>query len=145
MKFISLLFIAALCASLLSFTFGGDSYTIHLNNRKVADHYVFSKAAVPSLVLTSADKNAQLSVYYSECGKIGKERVLTLKNDEQKILKTWNFPNAIDEHIPMTINTTELFGLMKTEKVHLYYSSRDTKSAQVLASITSSVVTAGKK
>ena len=95
--------------------------------------------------LTTGDKTSTLAVYYSECGKIGRERSLILKNEKKEILKTWNFPNTVDEHKPMTLNTTEVLGLIKSEKAYLYYSSKEVNHSQILASVVSSPSPSAKK
>ena len=145
MKSIAMIFGLSLCTTLLAFTFGGDSYTIHLGKNQVAQYYVLSKKPLPALELTGSDTNSTLSIFYSECGNIGKERVLTLRNSKNEVLKKWTFPNAMSKHAAMTVNTYQIAQLMESDKVFLYYSSKEVKSSQVLASIATSVANSAKK
>lgn len=129
----------AVCAAML-FSFskiGGDSYTIHLNEKQLVQYYVHSKAATPSLSLAQATANDQLSVYYNECGEIGKERKLSIRDEKDNTLKEWQFANITGEHAPMICKTKEILALNKNgmSKFKLYYSSRRVSSGQVLAII----------
>lgn len=129
----------ALCASLFSFAFvGGESYTIHLNDKIVAQYYVTSKAAIPGFTLDRASQNDQLSVYYNECGKIGKERSLIIKDEKNNVLKEWSFANVTSEHTPMTCKAKDIIALkMKnSNKLMLFYASREVSNGRLLATIT---------
>lgn len=119
---------------LMAFSFGGDSFTIHLNNKQIIEHYVYKKET-PTLQLAQGEKGV-LSVFYSECGKIGKARTIILKDDRQNILHTWRYADALTEHKPMEIAVPELQEYLKKEKVlNLYYQSRDVKKETLLVTI----------
>lgn len=120
---------------LMAFSFGGDSFTIHLNNKQIIEHYVYKKET-PTLQLAQGEKGV-LSVFYSECGKkIGKARRIILKDDRQNILHTWRYADALTEHKPMEIAVPELQEYLKKEKVlNLYYQSRDVKKETLLVTI----------
>src|ERR1700730_10345830 len=91
------LVLAALCATLFSFSgkMGTDSFEIRLNNKPVIQQYVTQKAAVKSLQLDQSVYNEQIDVYYSHCGQIGKDGSITIKDGQNKILKEWNFSDAV--------------------------------------------------
>lgn len=127
----------AVCASMFSFTtIGGESYTIHLNDKLLVEHHVASKSAVPSFALDQASLNDQVSVYYNECGKIGQQRKLTLQNEKGTVLAKWEFANATKEHTPMNFKAKEILALKKTNsKVKLFYSSREVSKERLLATI----------
>jgi hypothetical protein len=129
----------ALCVTLFSFSkIGGDSYTIHLNNKQLLQYYVHSKAATPTFSLAQSNGTDQLSVFYSECGKIGKERKLSLLDEKDNTLAEWRFANApADEHTPMTCKAKEILAFkQKNSKVKLFYSSNEVSRRQLLATIT---------
>ncbi len=128
----------ALCAFLFSFsTIGGESYTIHLNEKLIAEYFVTSKATVPSLSLDRSAANDQLSIYYNECGKIGKERRLTIKDEKDNVLKEWRFSNTNGEHTPMTCKGNDILNLKQkgSNKLKLVYSSRAVLKGRLLAII----------
>src|SRR5690349_17398531 len=90
------------CAALFSFsTIGGNSYTIHLNEKQLVEYYVHSKEATPGFSLAQATANDQLAVYFNECGQIGKERKLSIRDEKDNTLKEWQFANVTNEHTPM--------------------------------------------
>jgi hypothetical protein len=136
---VSVLLFTFVCATLLSFSlkFGGDSYTIHLNNKQLVQHYVHSKSSTPSISLNPRSGTDQVSVYYSECGKIGSQRKLTLKDNQDNILKEWGYANAKEEHTPMTFTTKEVTAANKNKvnTLKLYYTSNEVSNGRLLATI----------
>lgn len=146
---ISRFFWVTLVLVLSSFTVhvGGESYTIHLNNKLVAEHYLTSKAVTPSIALNQAEGNNELSIYYNECGKIGTERKLTIKDDNDKVLKTWSFVNASGEHTPMVCKDKDILAVTQKEdnSVRLYYTSKEVTSERFLATLVLTNVDTAKK
>lgn len=138
-----------LILALSSFTvrLGGESYTIHLNNKLVAEHYLTSRAVTPSVALNQAEGNDKLSIYYNECGRIGKERKLTIKDDNDKVLKTWSFTNASGEHTPMICKVKDILAVKQKgdNSVRLYYTSKEVASERFLATLVLTTVGSAKK
>lgn len=124
---------------LSSFTvrLGGESYTIHLNNKLVAEHYLTSKAATPSIALHQAKGNDELSIYYNECGKIGTARKLTIKDESSKVLKIWSFENTSNEHSPMACKVRDILALRHNgdKSLRLYYTSKEVTNERFLATL----------
>jgi hypothetical protein len=123
---------------LFAFTgIGGDSYTIHLGEKQLVQFYVHSKNPTPTFGFDQASVNEQISVYYSECGKIGKERKLTIKNEKDEVLAGWQFANTTGEHTPMNFKAKDILALKQkgVNKVKLYYSSQEVSSGRLLAVI----------
>lgn len=133
-----LLGLITICTALFSFsTIGGNSYTIHLNEKQLVEYYVHSKEATPGFSLAQALANDQLFVYFNECGQIGKERKLSIRDEKDNTLKEWQFTNATNEHTPMVFKAKEILALKKngSNKFKLYYSSREVSKGQLLAII----------
>jgi hypothetical protein len=127
-----------LSTTLFSFSkIGGDHYTIHLNDKQLLEHFVHSKEAIPSFSLDQASANDQLSVYYSECGKIGTARKLSVKDDKGNVLAGWQFENAVQEHSPMNFKVKDVLALKQkgNNRVKLFYSSREVSKDRLLATI----------
>lgn len=127
-----------LASALFSFsTIGGDRYTIHLNGKQIIEHFVHSKEAIPGFSLDQAAAKDQLSVYYSECGKIGTSRKLSVKDDKGIVLASWQFENAVQEHTPMNFKAKEIIALKQKgyNSVKIFYSSREISKGQLLATI----------
>jgi hypothetical protein len=128
----------AFCATLFSFSkIGGHSYTIHLNEKQLVQNYVHSKATTPNFSLAQATANDQLFVYYNECGQIGKERRLSIRDEKDNVLKEWQFVNSTEEHNPMTCKAKEILALKKNgnNKLRLFYASKEVSKGQLLATI----------
>jgi hypothetical protein len=119
---------------------GGDSYTISVNGKQVIQYYVFSKEKLPSLTLTGADD--QLSVFYSECGKIGTDRKLSVRDDQNKILKEWKFANVVDEHTPMKISAKDITA---KGNIGLYYTSEEVKTPRKLVNLIPGTVSSASR
>jgi hypothetical protein len=126
---IAVVALALLCSSFVMRR-GGDSYTISVNGKQVAKYYVASKETLPSVTIGSSDD--QIEVYYSECGKIGTSRMLSILNDKNQKLREWTFANALYEHTPMTISFKEV---KSTQKMELYYSSALVSTHRKLANL----------
>lgn len=122
------------CILLASFSFlpGGDSYTISINGEQIIQHYVFSKNPVPNLPL-NVKSNDTISVYYSECGKIGTARMLSLRDEKGSVLREWKFKDALSEHTAMHLRANELEA--KGKSLFLFYSSKEVTKAQQLAKL----------
>jgi len=128
----------ALCTTLFSFSkIGGYSYTIHLNDKQLVQYYVYKKAATPSFSLAQATPNDQLFVYFNECGQVGKERKLSIRDEKDNFLKEWQFANVTGEHTPMICKAKEILALKKNgnNKLRLFYSSHAVSNGQLLATI----------
>lgn len=110
---------------------GGDSYTISVNGKQVIQYYVYSKEKLPSLTLNANTKD-ELAVYYRECGKIGTSRKLSIRNDQNKILKEWKFVDSLGEHSAMTVSAKEISG---KGSLGLFYTSDEVSTPRKLVSI----------
>lgn len=119
---------------------GGDSYTISINGKQVIQYYALSKEPLPSLVI-SPNSEDKLSVYFNECGKIGKSRGLSVRDDEGSVLKEWKYANALDEHTPMTISSSEI---NVRGNVGLYYTSETVVKPRKLVTLISGNATSAR-
>jgi hypothetical protein len=120
---------------LFSFTvpFGGDNFTIKLNDKLVLQQYLHLDKTIKTLSLEGASSNDELKISFSHCGEVGKARVLTIKDENDKILKQWRFENSNET---MTCKVKEILSLGKGHSaIKLCYSSSELPKGQVLASI----------
>ena len=112
---------------------GGDSFTIYLNNKLVLQQYVYADKSVKTISLSGANPNDELRVSYSHCGTVGKKRVLTIKDKQNKILKQFSFADGNDS---MTCKVKDIPGLTKeSAELSLVYSSAEMPGGHVLASL----------
>ena len=127
--------LVAMAATLLSFTnFGGEGFEIYLNNRVVIQQFGKPTNAVKSLRLNQYSANDQLTIKYHHCGRVGKNRTITIKDNQNNLLKEWRFDDAV---APMLCNVKDILNLNKeSESVFkLYYTSSELPNGRLLATI----------
>ena len=131
--------IVGICAMLFSFStlWGGEGFQIFLNNKVVLQQFGDDMNTVKTLKLDQASPNDEISVRYHHCGKIGKNRIITIKDEQDKVLKTWKFSDASEAADRMTCKLKEILGLKNSKGsiLKLYYSSSELTKERQLASI----------
>jgi hypothetical protein len=130
----------ALSAILFSFSSlpGAHSVQVYLDGKLVIDHYVDSKTQVPKVLVDPAENHGQLIVKYSECGRTVTGRMISIKTEENKVLKEWRFEGSSSGfEDPMQIPVKEITGLKQkaANSVKLFYSSNDFPEGQQVASL----------
>ena len=129
----------ALCAILFSFSTnkGGEGFEISLNNKVVLQQYGSDLNTVKTLKLDQAADNDQLSIRYHHCGRVGKNRTITIKDGQDKVLKQWNFTDVSDAAASMSCKVKDILGLRngKNNILKLYYSSSELPKGRLLTSI----------
>ena len=129
----------ALCAILYSFSTnkGGEGFEISLNNKVVLQQYGSDLNTVKTLKLDQAAGNDQLSIRYHHCGRVGKNRTITIKDGQNKVLKQWNFTDASNAAASMSCKVKDILGLRngKNTILKLYYSSSELPKGRLLTSI----------
>ena len=129
----------AICATLFSFTPkpGGEGFEISLNNKVILQQFGSQMDAVKSMALNQGSYNDQLTIKYHHCGKVGKNRVVTIKDGQNKTLKEWHFADAATPVAAMAVNVKDILSLKKgsSNTLKLYYSSSELPAGRVLATI----------
>jgi len=130
----------ALCTILFAFssTPGAHSVQVYLDGKLMIDQYVDSKMSAPSLLVDPAENNSQLIVKYNECGRTVTGRKITIKDDNNKVLKNWNFEGAATGFKdPMTCMLKDIIALKQkgNKNLRLYYSSNEFPEGQQIANL----------
>ena len=114
--------------------FGGEHYQIHVNNALRIQQVIAHQQEMPSLTLTTATLG-NITVFYDHCGQIGKNRSLTIQNEQGKAVKTWSFINSSDKR--MSLDVKEVVAIMKHEKsnLKLMYTSTELPKGRELAAL----------
>ena len=138
-KAIKRLTVLALCGMLFSFSSGsgGEGFEIYLNNKVVLQQFGSNMNTVKTLKLDQAAANDEISVRYYHCGKVGKNRIITIKDEQDKVLKQWKFSDASDATDRMTCKVKDIMSLKigNSSTLKLYYSSSELPKERQLASI----------
>ena len=129
---------AALCGLLLSFSFkpGAHSFQVYLDNKLVLDRYVNSKMEAPIIGLNPAENYSQLIVKYNECGRTVTGRMISIKDDKDKILKEWQFEGSSAGYKgSMTCKVKDILALKQkgSNTLKLFYSSNEFRDGQQVA------------
>ncbi len=127
-----------LCATLFSFAGkgGGDVLEIYLNGKQVFQQFVHAENSVKTLKLTAATNTDKVDVYYSHCGVTGKNRIITVKDEKNKLIKEFKFKDVNTNRSAMSFNLKDVNGAQKNgTKLNLYYSSKEIPGGKLLAAI----------
>jgi hypothetical protein len=133
---IKLLALAALLVTTSSFTgaWGGDTYRVYVNNKLVLEQFVHMQKSIPAIRLDLRSPNDEIRVYYTHCGQVGHARNLTLKDNNNKVLKQWKFADVSSSDGPMSCKAADIMGLSKANgRLGLYYSAKEAPGGKLLA------------
>ncbi len=129
----------ALPAVLFSFSPkpGGEGFEIYLGSKLLTQQFGSKVNDVKTLQIEQGSANELLTIKYYHCGKVGKNRVLTIKDGQNKILKEFHFADASTQTNGMCCNVKDIAVLRKgnNNTFKLYYSSSELPNGRLLASI----------
>lgn len=139
-----------LCSVLFSFSvkpanssFGGEGFEVYLNNKLILQQYGKDINTVRTVQLDQSAGTGELAIRYYHCGQPGKSRVVTIKDEQNVVLKEWKFGDTKDASAKVCCNVKDILALPKLKtgkKVNLYYSSAQLPNGRLLA-----ILTAGNK
>ena len=133
------LLLVVVCVALFSFSerTGGDTFAIYLNNKLLLKERVLPEATVKSLILNAGDADGTLNVQYSHCGQIGIERSLSIKDNHNKVLRTWDFRDSTSPVMEFAVKGLFAFAKNSTDqRLQLVYTSKELREGKLLAYIT---------
>jgi len=119
--------------------FGGEGFEIYLNDKLVLQQYGKDIDQVKSLQLDQSVSNGQLAIRYYHCGQPGKGRVVTIRDEQNLVLKEWKFGDAKDASAKVCCKVKDILALPKLkagQKVNLYYASNELPNGRLLAILT---------
>jgi len=130
--------LVAISATFLSFSPkpGGEGFEITLNNKIMLQQFGNEMNTVQSLQLTQLSINDQLNIKYYHCGKAGNNRVITIRDGQNNLLKEFRYGNASSASAAMALPVKEILGLKKgkTVTLKLYYASKELPNGRMLTS-----------
>jgi hypothetical protein len=130
----------AIAATLVSFApiAGSHNFQVYLDNKLMIDQYVSSNMQVPVLSIDPADNYHELIVKYNECGRTVTGRTVSIRDEENHVLKQWHFEAAASGFKdPMVLPMKDILALKQTanKTLKLYYSSKEFSEGQQLAAL----------
>lgn len=133
------LLLIILSAGLVSFSGkdGGDVFEVYIGKTLMVQQALHNDKGVKEISLNAAHYNEKLSIRYSHCGVVGKKRVITLKDENNRVLKQLNFSEARTSNSVMVCNVNEIMDLQKSGNtiVRVYYSSAELPEGKWLVSL----------
>ncbi len=131
--------LVALGAMLLSFSPkpGGEGFEISLNNKVVIQRYGSDINAVNNLQLNQSASNDQLTIKYHHCGKVGKNRIVTIRDGQNNVLKEFRYADVATPVAAMSLPVKNILSLKKGNNsiLKLHYSSSELPNGRLLATI----------
>jgi hypothetical protein len=118
--------------------FGGEGFEVYLNDKLVLQQFGEKMNSVKSLQLDQSVSNGQLAIRYFHCGRPGKSRTVTIKDEQQVVLKEWRFGDTKDATGKLCCNVKDILALPKLKagkKVNLYYASSELPNGRLLATL----------
>lgn len=129
----------ATATALLSFSpnFGGEGFEILLNGKVLLQQFGKDLNSVKSLELNQISASDKLTIRYYHCGHVGKNRVVTVKDGQDKILKQWRYKDSESNVSEMLCTAQDIITLKKAGNnvIKLYYSSSELPAGRMLASV----------
>jgi len=129
----------AMAAGLMSFSFnfGGEGFEISLNGKTILQKFGKEMSDVNNLKLNQVSSNDELTIRYHHCGKVRRQRIVTIKDGRDNILKQIRFADDTKPYTAMSFYIKDILNLKKTTNtvLKLYYSSSELPGGRLLASI----------
>jgi hypothetical protein len=137
--------LVAVAAVLLSFSpnlpktsgHGGEGFEISLNGKVIIQRYGNNINEVNNLKLDQSSPDDKLTIRYHHCGRVGKNRIVTIKDGQDKTVKVWSFADTNEAVAPMSCYVKDILNLKKGNDgiLKLYYSSSELPKGRMLAAI----------
>ena len=133
------LVMATVCVTIFSFVPnpGGEGFEISLNNKVMIQQYGSDMNNLKSLQLNQVSPDEKLTIRYHHCGKIGRNRVVTIKDEQNKLLKEFRYDDPTTPTGAMSLPVKDILHLKKGSRAafKLYYSSSELPGGRILATI----------
>ena len=120
--------------------FGGEGFEVYLNDKLVLQQYGNDMDKIKNLQLDQSASNGQLAIRYYHCGRPGKSRIVSIKDEQNVVLKEWKFGDAKDASAKVSCSVKDIVTLPKIKagkKVNLYYAANELPNGRLLATLTS--------
>ena len=139
-KAIKSILLFGLSALLFSFSgkWGGDSFQIYINKKLVLKEYVHDAKGTKSFQLDKSTYDDQIDVYYSHCGQVGKNRSITLRDENNRLVKELHFADYSGNNSGMSFKVSDFLNWDKRngiDQLNIYYSSKELSNGRLLANI----------
>jgi hypothetical protein len=136
---IKTMMLVAISATILSFSPkpGGEGFEISLNNKIMLQRFGNEMNSIQSLQLNQLGINDQLTIKYYHCGKTGKNRIITIRDGQNNLLKEFHYRDAASVSDAMELPVKDILSLKKGSSitVKLFYASSELPNGRMLTSL----------
>jgi hypothetical protein len=129
---------ALFCLNAFTVKRGVDVFEIYLNNKLIVRQAMNQPIKLQSLQLNKTNINDNLVVYYNHCGATGKNRTISIRDDNGNVVKEWKFADASGSNTGMTIPVKELLQLEKryaNTHINLFYTAEQLPKGRMLSAV----------
>ena len=123
--------LVAIAAILLSFSSnspsGGEGFEILVNGKTVLQKFGSDMDNIHTLQLSKTLPTDKLTIRYHHCGRVGKNRIVTIKDGNDNTVKVWKFTDVQTPLGDMSCTMQDLMSLQKNGNTSfkVYYSSTE--------------------
>jgi predicted ATP-dependent protease len=116
---------------------GGDVFEVYIGKEMLIQQALHNDHAVKQITLRADQKDEKISVKFYHCGKSGTQRTITLRDQNDHVLKTLNFSEPKSSNSVMSFPVSEIaqFQSDQNASVRLYYSSAELPNGKWLVSV----------
>lgn len=134
-KALSLLVISTTLFSFSSMP-GGEGFEVYVNGKVVLQRFGKDLNKPQVLRFAAGTENDEITIKYHHCGQAGKNRVLTVKDNEEKVLKEIRFTDA-GSPSGMSCKVKDIISVRRGNNsvLKLYYSSSELPGGRLLVSV----------
>lgn len=106
---------ATICVTMFSIipNPGGEGFEISLNNKVVIQQYGTDMINLKSLQLSQVSPDEKLPIRYQHGGKICRNRVVTIKDEQNKLLKEFRYADDATPFGAMPVNVKDILSIKK--------------------------------
>jgi len=133
------LLLCTVAISLFSFTAkpGGEGFEIFVDNKLMIQRFGHDINTVQPLQLNPQSSNEKLLIKYHHCGRVGKNRVITIKDVQNVVLKEFRYSDPATASSTMSLEIKDILGLKKkgAGMLKLFYTSSELPGGRLLTTI----------
>ena len=112
---------------------GGEGFEIYLNNKVLVQKFGnFNQ--VNNIELSKISTSDKLTVKYYHCGKTGKNRIVSVRDNQNRVLKSFRYPDTTPVSA-MEVPIGEILRLKGTNAMNLFYSSSELPAGRTLVTM----------
>jgi hypothetical protein len=116
---------------------GGDIFELYIGKEMLIQQALHNDNGVKQITLRADQKDEKMSVKFYHCGKSGTQRTITLRDQNDQVLKSLSFSEPKSSSSVMSFPVSEIVQFQSEENtsIRLYYSSAELPKGKWLVSV----------